>query len=80
MKPTSYRAMTDILRAHGAVPLRRKGSHELWRFPWGATITVLTTRNSWGMDRHVQNAARDLRHALRKADVVLASDRGGSDR
>ncbi len=71
----AIRRSQDLLRAAGAVPVRRNSGHEIWRFPSGAILPVqLHPRGgTWRSQRGFQNLMADIRR-LARAERLRAEE------
>lgn len=65
--PRTWREAVALLEAHGARPLRTRGSHQVWRLPHGASFVVVC--NHLGADMGVR-----LRAQLRRLLGLTSSD------
>lgn len=58
--PKTWRELLAGLRAIGAEPTRRRGSHETWRTPSGATYTAVVHRLAARPSRALVNHFKKL--------------------
>jgi hypothetical protein len=66
----AVRKVQVLLRAAGAVPVRRKGGHETWRFPSGAIFPIQTHPGPWRSSRLFKKVTASIRRAARTESRV----------
>lgn len=64
--PKSWRELRDALRRLGAVPVRFRGSHEVWRFPDGKIFVAVVNHLADAVDANILSKFRRLRATRRE--------------